>query len=168
MRMFLKLLILGYLSLFCACASMPNTSPKSDFEGTVSEPFALRVKAEKNLSKAYQREPQVFEINTEAEFKKLVKKYEINYESYKIDYGFSKSFFKQNKLYVVMKDGDSLSVKCEMKSFKVEADTLNIVFEYSSRTMAQDFATLGFIVVTDRESVKNVKNVFVSYEILNQ
>ncbi len=67
-----------------------------------------------------------------------------------------------------MKDGDSLSVKCEMKSFKVEADTLNIVFEYSSRTLAQDFTTLGFIVVTDRERVKNVKKVSASYVILNQ
>lgn len=167
-KLILILFMLGCLNLLCACSESSNTSPKSDFEGTVSEPFALRVKAEKNLSKDYQREPQVFEINTEAEFNKLVKKYEINYENNKIDYDFGKSFFKKNKLYIVMKDGDTSSVTCEMKSFKVEADTLNIVFEYSSRTLALDFTTLGFIVVTDRERVKEVKKVSAHYVILNQ
>ena len=167
-KVFLKLLILGCLSILCACAASPDTSSKNDFDGAVPEPFALRVKAEKNLSKDYQREPQVFEVNSEAEFKKLVKKYQINYDSQKIDYGLSKSFFKKNKIYVVIKDGDSISVKCELKSFKVKADTLNIVFEYSSRIYAQDFLTLGFIVVTDRERVKDVKNVYVNYETLNQ
>lgn len=170
-KVLLKLLILGCLSILCACcacSSGPDSIPKNDFDGAVPEPFALRVKAEKRLSEDYQREPKVFDINSEGEFNKLIKKYQINYDSREIDYGFSKSFFKKNKIYVVMKDGDSISVKCEMKSFKVEADTLNIVFEYSSRIYAQDFSTLGFIVVTDRERVKDVKNVYVNYETLNQ
>lgn len=62
--------------------------------------------------------PQVFDINSESEFNKLVKKYKIEYERLKVDYSFNKCFFKKNKLYVVMRDGDSLSDKCEMKSFK--------------------------------------------------
>ena len=95
-----------------------------------------------------------------------VKRSDMNAEvDFDIIYG---RLLKKNKLYIVMKDGDTSSVTCEMKSFKVEADTLNIVFEYSSQTSAQDFTTLGFIVVTDRERVKEVKKVSARYVILNQ
>lgn len=156
MRTICKLLcIILLITLLCSCDQVVND--ERTLKEALPEPFSLWVGAEERVNKdKVSRDPVVFDIDSKSELEALIQEYKLGIP--KGDYDFNKTFFKKNKLYLVIRDGVSSQSYGWLNSLTVENNKLHVSL-YSYLTSCADSGTHGFIIATDRESVKGVKDI---------
>jgi|LSQX01.2.fsa_nt_gb hypothetical protein len=158
MRKINILIIISIISLLCACNSEVND--ERTLKEALPEPISVWVKASVKVSKEdiVTWKTAIFDIDSEKEFLDYIDKYKIDIRQ-KTDFDFNKTFFKKNKLYLILIDGMSMSMRGELESFTVDESVLHINFRTFQNTLDADLATCGYFVAVSRETVKSIKSV---------
>ena len=135
------IIIISIISLLCACNAGDND--ERTLKEALPEPFSLWVGAEERVNKdKVSRDPVVFDIDSKSELEALIQEYKLGIP--KGDYDFNKTFFKKNKLYLVIRDGVSSQSYGWLNSLTVENNKLHVSL-YSYLTSCADSGTHGFI-----------------------
>lgn len=112
----------------------------------------------------------MFEAETKREFDSLVNKYKIQYDQNNCIYKFDKTFFKNNKVYIIHKNYYDNPIDGKYMIIKNNDIIEVFIYElfYELQTLEEKVGAHGNLIAVSKEFAKDVKGVVVHYKNYNE